>query len=230
MLIFFKSAGPEVPMTAITISREIGSKGDLVAEQTAKRLGYQLVDKNIIGQILHQYGFVEFKKIYDETGFWANFDQRRLEMVKFLNRVIETAAYHGNIVLLGRAGFAILKGQADVLNVRIQAPFSLRVQRVREGQVFASLAEAEQFVRDNDQMRKDFVNSMYAGRWDSPASFDLVIDTGKISIDRAVDWLEAAARDLSQNRVNVEQTARALEIDTVLLDTVVQVLGNQSGG
>jgi cytidylate kinase len=215
-------------MTAITISREIGSNGDLIAEQTAKKLGYQLVDKNTIEKVFIQYGLVDFKKVYDETGFWADFDQHRLEMVSFLNRVVETMAYHGNVVLLGRAGFAMLKGKADVLNVRIQAPFSLRVQRVREGQVFSSLAKAEESVRDNDRAREDFVNSMYTEHWDSASAFDLVIDTGKISIDNAVDWLEAATRELSQVQFDEALTTRAIKIDTILLDTVVQVLGNQS--
>jgi cytidylate kinase len=214
-------------MTAITISREIGSDGDLIAKETAKRLGYKLVDKNVIGQVLHQYGFAEFQKIYDDTGFWAGFDQRRLEMVSFLNRVVETLAYHGSVVLLGRAGFAILKGRADVLNVRIQAPFPLRVQRVRERQSFTSLTEAEEYVRYNDRVRRDFVNSMYSARWDSVSAFDLVIDTGSVSSERAVDMLEAAARDLAQAVLDEAQTTRTLEIDPILLETVTQVLGSQ---
>ena len=43
----------------------------------------------------------------------------------------------------------MLKGYADVLNVRIQAPLSLRVKRVMENQVFASRLKAEEFVRKN---------------------------------------------------------------------------------
>jgi cytidylate kinase len=215
-------------MTAITISREIGSKGDLIAELTAKRLGFQVVDKNTIEKVFSQYGFVDFKEVYNETGFWAQFDPHRTEMVSFLNRVIETAVHHGNIILLGRGGFAMLKGRGDVLNVRIQAPFSLRVQRVREEQDFASLAKAEEFVRENDQMRKDFVNSMYTERWDSVSAFDLVIDTGKISLDQAVDWLEAATIELEHVRSDKVLTTRAINIDAVLLDSVEQVLGKQS--
>ena len=215
-------------MTAITISREIGSQGDLIAELTAKKLGYKLVDKNTIEQVFQKYGMVDFKKIYNETGFWANFDPHRLEMVRFLNRAIESAAYHGKIVLLGRGGFAALKGCLDVLNVRIQAPFDLRVHRVRQEQNFTSLADTEEYVRKSDQMRREFVNSMYAERWDSVSAFDLVIDTAKISAERAVDWLEAAIQDCVRFQPEQAMTTRALEIDPVLLDTVVQVLGQQT--
>lgn len=215
-------------MTAITISREIGSKGDLIAELTAKRLGFQVVDKNTIEKVFSQYGFVDFKEVYNETGFWAQFDPHRTEMVSFLNRVIETAAYQGRVILLGRGGFAMLKGYADVLNVRIQAPFSTRVQRVKEEQVFKTLAEAEAFVRKSDQMRKDFVNSMYTERWDSISAFDLVIDTGKISQDQAVALLEETALYLSHIQFNDVPTTHAMKIDHILLDALVQVLGRPS--
>jgi cytidylate kinase len=214
-------------MPAITISREIGSLGDLIAEQIAKRLGYKLVDKNTIGKIFYQFGFLDFKEVYEETGFWSQFDLHRTEMVSFLNRIIETAAFHGNIVLLGRGGFAMLKSYSDVLNVRIKAPFSLRVERVMEERAFASLAEAEEFVQESDRMRKDFVNSMYAERWDSITAFDMVIDTCKITAPQAVDWLQTAAGTLQHVQPDKVLTTRAKEIDPVLLDSLVQVLDKQ---
>jgi cytidylate kinase len=217
----------EVFMPAITISREIGSEGDIIAEQTAKRLGYQLVDKNTIEKVFSQYGFVDFKETYDESGFWARFDPHRAEIVSLLNRIIEAMVYHSNIVLLGRGGFALLKGYADVLNVRIQAPFALRVQRVMERQAFASQAEAEEFVRENDQVRRDFVNSMYAERWDSVSAFDLVIDTGKISPEQAVDWLEATTHRISQIQPGKVLTTRAMTIDPVMMEAVAKVLDGQ---
>src|SRR5512139_3165344 len=119
-------------MPAITISREIGSLGDTIAEQTARRLGYVLADKNVIGKIFGQFGFLDFKETYDESGFWSRFDPHYTEMAHLLNRIIEALVFHGNIILLGRGGFALLKDYADVLNVRIQAPFSIRVARVMD--------------------------------------------------------------------------------------------------
>jgi cytidylate kinase len=214
-------------MPAITISREIGSKGDLIAEQTAKRLGYQLVDKNTIEKIVREYGFVDFKEVYNQTGFWARFDPHHAEVLKLFNQVIEAVVYHGNVILLGRGGFALLKGYADVLNVRIQAPFSLRVKHVMEQETFASRIKAEEFVRDSDQMRREFVESVYGNQWDSASAFDLVIDMRKISIEMAVDWLEAAAHKISHLQTGEAPTTRMMEFDPVLLDSVAQVLDKQ---
>jgi len=212
-------------MSAITISRELGSLGDTIAEQVAGRLGYQLVDKNTIEKIFIQYGYVDFKEAYNTTGFWAHFDPRRAEMVSFLNRIIEALVARGRVILLGRGGFAMLKDYADVLNVRIQAPFALRVRRVFESGAFASLSQVEEAVRENDRMRRDFVNSMYAERWDSVSAFDLVLDTGKIHPEQAADWLQAAGRQTNIPHPEGSLTTRAMHIDPVLADSVAQVLG-----
>lgn len=214
-------------MPAITISREIGSKGDTIAEQAANRLGYQLVDKNAIEKVFTQFGYIDFKETYEAAGFWAQFDPRRAEMVSFLNRVVETMVYHGNVILVGRGGFALLKNYADVLNVRIQGPFDLRVERVMKNQFFGSQAKAEEFVRESDKMRREFVESIHAGQWDSASAFDLVIDTGKISTPLAVDWLVAAAHELERAKPSNRMTTRSLRVDPVLLDSVSRVLGIQ---
>jgi cytidylate kinase len=214
-------------MPAITISREIGSQGDIIAEQAAKRLGYQLVDKNTIEKVFIQYGFIDFKETYDESGFWARFDRHRAEMITLLIRAIKAMVYHGNVVLVGRGSFALFKGYSDVLNVRIQAPFALRVKRVMEKQGFDSQDKAEEFVRENDHLQRDFVESVYGKQWDSGSGFDLVIDTGKISPELAVDWLEEAARKMSQIPTDDAATTFSMEVDTVMLDAIAKVLDTQ---
>lgn len=43
-------------MTAITISRELGSDGDVIAKDVATALGYRLVDRDLIAEILRECG------------------------------------------------------------------------------------------------------------------------------------------------------------------------------
>ena len=52
-------------MAVITVSREFGSGGDVIARNAAEALGYNFVDKEFIGKVLNQYGLVEFDKEYD---------------------------------------------------------------------------------------------------------------------------------------------------------------------
>lgn len=74
----------------------------------------------------------------------------------------------------------------------------------------------------NDTSRRDFVNAMHAGQWDSAAAFDLVIDTAKINPAAAVTWLDLAARSLPA--ASTLPTTRDLQIDPVLLDSIKHVL------
>jgi len=214
-------------MSVITVSRELGSQGDLIAAQVASRLGYQLVDKTTIEKVFLQFGYVDFKETYETSGFWANFDPHRTEMVGFLNRVIAAMVHHDRLILIGRGGFALLKNYAEVLNVRIQAPFNQRAQHLLASKQAASLAQAEELVRESDRLRRDFVNAMYAERWGSVTAFDLVLDTGKIPPALAVDWLEAAARQLELVQPQKGLSLHEMEIDPVLADSVASVRAGQ---
>jgi hypothetical protein len=46
-------------MAVITISRELGSEGDRIAEMLAQRLGYHWVDKALLAQMAQEAGMDE---------------------------------------------------------------------------------------------------------------------------------------------------------------------------
>ncbi len=202
-------------MSVITISREFGSEGDSIAQKVAQALDHHFVDQKFIGIILGQYGYVEFDKEYATLPtFWERFDaqreQQRDVMVSMLNRVIQAVAQHGNVVLLGRSGFEVLGGFADVLHVRLQAPFPVRVRRVMAQQNIP-FEQAEAIVKKNDKVRVAFVEEFYKVPWDSMHAFDLVINTGKVSPHLAMNMIVDTARTFETS----------LEIDQLTVDSIV---------
>lgn len=212
-------------MTVLTISRQNGSDGQRIAEIVAQTLGYHLVNKHTIEQILVQFGFVEFYKEYDAaSSFWDRLDAHKAELINMLNRVIRGLALHGQVVILGRGSFAVLHGLTDVLNVRIQAPLPLRVTRVMEREKISDRAKAEGGVTENDRRRAAFVHTFYGVRWDSTDLFDLVIDTGKVAPDRAAAWLVEATKALPATASQPESTTRALASDSVLAEAIATTL------
>ncbi len=213
-------------MSVITISRELGSEGSYIARKTAQKLGYRLVDKKVIEGILGQYGLIHFDEEYESApGLWERFDAARERTIDMLNRVIRAVAHHGNVVILGRGSFAVLNGFADVLNVRIQAPLTLRVERVMKERAMLDQDQAEALVKESDKVRQAFIQSWYGLRWDAALSFDLVIDTGKVPRDMAVDWLVSLHDNLEERPVNTgAMLSGTLDIDDVLRDTVETVL------
>jgi cytidylate kinase len=215
-------------MSVITISREFGSEGDMIAQKVAQTLDYHFVDQKFIGIILGQYGYVEFDKEYATLPtFWERFDaqreKQRDEMVNLLNQVIRTVAQHGNVVLLGRSGFEVLGGYADVLHIRLQAPLPVRARRVMAQQNI-SYEQAEELVKKTDKVRVAFIEEFYRVPWDSIQSFDLVVNTGKVSPDVATDMIINAARIFGSSLEVDKPTVASVEGDRIMAEAVSDVL------
>lgn len=212
-------------MAVVTISREFGSEGSIIAEMAARTLGYHIADKSTLEKVLSEYGLLEFDRMYQSIpGFWDRFDAHRMErraiLIGMLNQAILALARHGNIVIVGRGGFAVLADLADVLHVRIQAPLALRISRVTEEPSIAEPSRAEILVQENDRLQKGFVESVYGAQWDSVKGFDLVIDTGKIPLNLASAWIVEAAKALEiPDRSGIRTTAQ-LQVDHILAATV----------
>ena len=214
-------------MRVITISREFGSGGSLLAEKVASALGYHLVDKAFISEVLRQYGLAEFDIEYEkQPGFWEGFDTERYErrdlMVRMLNQVVRAVARHGNVVILGRSGYAILAGLADVLHVRLQAPFDDRVATVGAAKGI-SPADASVLVKAEDKIRRSFVESFYRTHWDAAHAFDIAINTAHVPIAQATDWVLQAAR-LPCRRAEAKPTTGLLDVDAVMRRTIAERL------
>lgn len=215
-------------MSVITISREFGSEGDAIARKVAQALDYHFVDQKFIGTILTQYGYVEFDKEFSSLPtFWERFDAQREKqrdvMANMLNQVIQAVAHHGHVVILGRSGFEVLGGFADVIHVRLQAPFPVRVGRVMEQQGL-SFEQAETAVKKSDKTRVAFVEEFYKIPWDSIHAFDMVLNTGKISPDLATNWLVDIAKVPVSSFEIDKPTTNSIVVDRILAETVSEVL------
>ena len=215
-------------MSVITISREFGSEGDAIARKVAQALDYHFVDQKFIGTILTQYGYVEFDKEFSSLPtFWERFDAQREKqrdvMANMLNQVIQAVAHHGHVVILGRSGFEVLGGFADVIHVRLQAPFPVRVGRVMEQQGL-SFEQAEIAVKKSDKTRVAFVEEFYKVTCDSIHAFDMVLNTGKISPDLAANWLVDIAKVPVSSFEIDKPTTDSIVVDRILTETVSEVL------
>ncbi len=213
-------------MAVITISREMGSGGAEIGRQVAQILGYDFVDKNTIEGIFRQYGLTRFDDLYTSApGFLDLFQHDNLLIISMLNEILEALGQRGQVVILGRGGFAVLGHLADVLDVRIVAPADVRAQRVMAREHLASLPEAEAMVAEDDRTRQRFVQMFYNRRWDETSAFDVIIDTGSVSYETAAQQIVDAARALEKTQFGSDAaTTASLEVDPVLADAVAKVL------
>ena len=215
-------------MTVITISREFGSGGVAIAQQVAKTLGYHFIDQHFVGTILGQYGYVEFDEEYASLPtFWERFDaqqeKHRDVMMDMLKRVIRAVAHHGNVVILGRSGFEVLGRFADVMHVRLQAPFSVRMKRIMDEHQI-TIEKAEAMVKKNDKVRIAFIEEFCKVPWNAIHAFDLIINTGKVTPVLAVDWIVDATRSFMTILEENKPTTASIEVERMMADAVAEEL------
>lgn len=187
-------------MSAITISRQMGSQGDELAVQVAQRLGWRLVGRALINQAAKAAGVPHMALAdIDELGLlslrpsqkeWRAY-QRQVE------RIIYELANEGDVVIVGRGGQVVLQERADVLHVRIIAPFEVRVQWLQQ-QKHLSAEAAHATLEASAKARTRYLRRGYGVRVDDPTLYHLIINTGLLSLPQALNVVLQTFKNLSE--------------------------------
>ncbi len=212
-------------MSAITISRLKGSGGREIGKKVAEKLDYFFVDKRTIQKIFLEYGFQDFPEAYESIpGFWDRFDKRHNDIMNFLEQVTQAVAKYGDVVILGRGSFAMFPNYSDVLNVRLWAPFDIRVNRIMERDSIKDKKEAEDIIESSDNTRRAFIEPFLQRYGNRERAFDINIDTDKVPINPCVNFIVKAAEFIKdKQRINMDFTGN-LDVDPRLMDAVGDVL------
>ncbi|MGW8250275.1 MAG: cytidylate kinase-like family protein [Anaerolineales bacterium] len=174
-------------MAVITISRQLGSWGDEVAQAVASRLNYRLTCRELINQAALRAGAPEMAlAAIDDLGLLGirPSPHSRRAYQQALQSVVEECAGKGDAVIIGRAGQVILRGFPDTLHVKIIAPASLRAERISAEQNISLEAAAAQ-IAASDKARSSYLRRWYNARWDDPELYDLILNTQRLSADQA---------------------------------------------
>ncbi|MBD3307756.1 BON domain-containing protein [candidate division KSB3 bacterium] len=180
-------------MAIITISRQFGSLGTIIAKQMNQELKYDYLDKLKLENILvSEYGIPEENiERYDERkpAFWDIFSSNKDKYLHFLKTVLYDFASHGDCMIIGRGGEVLLKDVPGILHVRVIAPTELRIARVKERYSYSDHL-AEKIVRRSDHDRIGFHKFFFHVNWEDPSLYDLVINTGIFSVEMAVELIK----------------------------------------
>jgi len=174
-------------MPIITLSRELGSRGDDVALAVAERLKLRLVGRELINQAARQAGVPEVALAeIDELGLLGVKPSREaLRLYQdTAEQVIRDLAAGDNVLLVGRGSQVVLAGQAGVLHVRIVAPQAARVRCVAE-RCHVSAEAAAARIAASDQARSAYLRRRYDARWDDPRWYDLIINLARLEVETA---------------------------------------------
>lgn len=185
----------------ITISREPGSGGRIVAEGIAERLGLDLFHREIIHEMAESADIsTRVLETLDEKGLTVVEDwiselvyERHLwpdQYLKHLMKVIGAIGEHGRAVIVGRGASFILPPEGR-FSVRIVAPLEVRVQNVARN-FDVSVEEARRRVLRTESDRRSFTRKYFYADIADPIHYNLVVNTGGLSIDAAVGAIRGA--------------------------------------
>ncbi len=203
-------------MAIITISREMGSGGIPIAHRASEQLGYTLVDGEALRKVASQYGLSQ--EAFDAAdehppAFVAEKDVRLLVDLHMIELMVLDYALKGDVIIYGRGGQDLLKKIKSVFRVRITAPFEERVERWVERE-WLDPDLARLLVRKSDQQRAGFIKYYFDRDWENPLDYDLVINTQRLSEDKAVELICSGVTD--QNLVDEKSNSKRILTDLIL--------------
>ncbi len=187
----------------VTISRECGSQGQEVAEKLSTAIGFDLFHNEILEAMIETS---KSSKALVET-----LDEKAMNIVddivadlihkhhlwpddysKLLLQILNTIGNHGNAIILGRgANFAL--ADTNALKIRIVAPDSMRLKHIQKTRDL-NADDARKVMVSTDANRTAFVKRYFNADAEDPANYDLILNTGTLSVDKTVDVLQCVLR------------------------------------
>ena len=185
---------PQIPV--ITVAMEPGSGGSIIAQRIAHRLEFDYFHRDIVEKIAKTakirskvVNSLEKERLTGVKDFISSLVEEHYihpdTYLRHLLPVISTIAKHGRAVIVGRGANFILPAE-DIFSVRVIAPLKKRIREVALTHG-APVEQAKRRVIQRESRRKAFVRHSFNADISNPIHYDLTINTGKVSIESAVE-------------------------------------------
>jgi cytidylate kinase len=186
-----------VHVRIITVEREYGSGGAVIARELAKRLGWKLWDEELtqeiarvanvdqhaarscderVDSVLYRLFKVYARGSYERAlplGETRAFDTDR--MFATVQKVVEDVARTGNCVIVGRGSTYILRNLPDAFHVFIYASVEEKIRRLKG--IGKSEKEARQLIEDIDRDRAAFIRHYFGKEWPWRPLYNVLINS-----------------------------------------------------
>ncbi len=184
----------------ISIGREFGSGGHVIAEKLAQHYGIPLYSKELLDEIAKEGEYSkEFLEKFDEkpmnitfmphsiVGNGTSFEQDIA--IKQFNFLKNKAAEGESFVVVGRCADEVLADNPNLVSLFILGDTDSKLKRVMEREGLdekSALAKMKKM----DKIRKSYHNFYCENKWGDSRGYDLCIKTGKISIELATQLIK----------------------------------------
>ena len=193
----------------ISVGREFGSGGRIIAETLAEKFGIPVYDRHLITEIAEKTGLTpEEVEKYNENpkkrilsrsvrGYSNSIEDSIAEMqFKFLR---EKAEQGESFVVVGRCSETILRDFDSLVSVFVLADKECKVKRVMEVYELGE-QEAKELIVKKDKKRKRYHNYHCSGHWGDSRLYDICINSSRLGIEKTADCLESYIRERTQEK------------------------------
>jgi len=194
-----------VPARVVCISHEAGAGGVEVAALVAERLGFSLVDEQIV-TVAAERADVTREEMADTErrpslvarvldvlgkglavdagaglapGAYGETDDPHRALI---TAVIEETAGRGDVVIVSHAASVGLAGRSDLLRALVVGSPAVRAGRLA---VEGDAAEGARAVKREDAARADYLRRFHGVAHELPTHYDVVVNTDVLGVDGA---------------------------------------------
>lgn len=187
----------------ISVGREFGSGGRVIAEALAKRLNLPIYDRHLITEVAEKTGLTpEQIEKYNENpkkkiisrrvrGYSNSIEDNIAEMQ--FNFLKDKSDSGESFVVVGRCSETKLKYNPSLISFFVLADMEAKIKRVMEVYELPE-DEAKEFILKKDKKRKRYHNYHCSGHWGDSRLYDLCINSSRLGIEKTVDYLERYVR------------------------------------
>lgn len=182
----------------ISVGREFGSGGHIVAANLAKHFGLPLLDSNILAEIAKENNTSEdYLRKYDESarnlffsrtvnGF-SNSPEEVIAQMQF-DYIKKKADAGESFVVIGRCADWVLRDNPALVRVFILGDMEAKIKRTAERENI-SADKAKSRIEQADKRRKYFHNTHSDNKWGDSRSYDITVNSTKMGLDGATELL-----------------------------------------
>ena len=190
----------------VTISRQFGSMGRMIAQQLSRELGVDFYDRDIVEETASRMGLpVSVISNTEENSKSIYFKQQyplgmgiasmRDEIFLIQKNIIRDLAQKESCIIVGRCADSILMDMENRLNVYIYAPMDARLRNAVE---LAKLDEktAKKMIREIDRSRELYHRRYCPEYVDASTNKDIMIDSSRFGAEGTVKIRAGLVREM----------------------------------
>ena len=184
----------------ITIAREYGSGGRLIAQKVAQKVGLVYYDNEVIDLAAREMGMDvdAIRKVAEQksSSFMYTMSSSAFslplndQVFVMQSKIIRHLANHDSCIIVNGCADYILEEYHDVLSIFIHAPLESRIRRVKEDYQEVH-DDYKKYVTKRDKGRSNYYNYYTTKKWGHLKNFDLTINS-----DLGIDEVATIIADL----------------------------------